>query len=191
MHRTRLSWVGVVSVFFLAIGWGTVGGAEADFPVNISGWETYGGSRTADGGRHEVTFEGWVGGTGPVPDTDDGGPIGWVASPGEGGSWRVVIDHCCASTRRKHHRVTILGGRWELQLPNGAHFTGSVESGTVRFPRSLAEDLGCGPGVTKVSAMLRFDADGYSSQTKACLDDLHDSPDPDPPIWGRIGTPQP
>jgi hypothetical protein len=92
------------------------------------------------------------------------------------------------STRQKQHRVTILGGSWELQLPDGAHFTGSVESGTVRFPRSLAEDLGCGPGVTKVSAIFLFDADAQSSHTKACLDDRHDLPTR-PPIWGRIGTP--
>jgi hypothetical protein len=190
MQRTRLPWAGVVSAFFLAVGWATVGGAATDFPVTLSGWETFGGYRTADGVRHDVTFEGWVGGTGPVPDTDGDGPIGWVAPPGEGGSWRVVIDFCCASTRRKQHRVTILGGSWELQLPDGTHFTGSVESGTVRFPRSVAEDLGCGPGVTKVSAMLLFDADAQSSQTKACLNDLHDLPTR-PPIWGRIGTPQP
>jgi hypothetical protein len=190
MHRTLLPWVGVVSAVFLAVGWGTVGRAETEFPVNLSGQETSGGYRTADGVRHNVTFEGWVGGTGPVPDTDGVGPIGWVAPPGEGGSWSVVIDFCCSSTRREHHRVTILGGSWELQLPDGAYFTGSVESGTVRFARSLAEDLGCGPGVTKVSAMFLFDPDAQNSHAKACLDDLHDLPTR-PPIWGRIGTPQP
>jgi hypothetical protein len=183
MHRTLLPWVGVVSAFFLAIGWGTVGRAETDFPVYLSGLETSSGYRTADGVRHHVTFEGWVGGTGPQQG-------GWVDSPGEGGSWRVVIDFCCVSTRQQQHRVTILGGSWELQVPDGDYFTGSVESGTVRFARSLAEDLGCGPGVTKVSAMFLFDADAQSSHTKACLDDRHDLLTR-PPIWGRIGTPQP
>lgn len=160
MHRTLLPWVGVVSAFFLAVGWGTVGRAEAEFPVHLSGLETSSGQKEGDV-RRGVTFEGWVGGTGPVPG-------GWVASPGEGGLWRVVIDYCCVSTRQEHRVVTILpGGSWKLQLPDGAHFTGSVDSGTVRFARSLAEDLGCGPGVTKVSAILLFDADGQSSHAKA------------------------
>jgi hypothetical protein len=182
MHRTLLPWVGVVSACVLVIGWGTVGRAETDFPVYLSGLETSSGYRTADGVRHHVTFEGWVGGTGPQQG-------GWVASPGEGGSWRVVIDFCCVSTRQQQHRVTILGGSWELQVPDGDYFTGSVESGTVRFARGLAEDLGCGPGVTKVSAMFLFDADAQSSHTKACLDDRHGLHPP--PIWGTISTPQP
>jgi hypothetical protein len=188
MYRTLLPWVGVVSALFLAAGWGTVGRAEAEFPVNLSGQEMYSGDPEGDV-RRGVTFEGWVGGTGPVPDTDRAGPIGWVAPPGEGGSWHVVIDYCCLSTRQEQHMVTILpGGSWELQLPDDAPFKGSVESGTVRFARSLAEDLGCGPGVTKVSAMFLFDADGQSSHAKACLDDRHGLRPP--PIWGRIGKPQ-
>jgi hypothetical protein len=182
MHRTLLPWVGVVSAFVLVIGWGTVGRAETDFPVYLSGLETSSGYVTADGVRHHVTFKGWVGGTEPQQG-------GWVASPGEGGSWRVVIDFCCVSTRQQQHRVTILGGSWELQVPDGDYFTGSVESGTVRFARSLREDLGCGPGVTKVSAMFLFDADAQSSHTKACLDDRHGLHPP--PIWGTISTPQP
>ena len=74
-------------------------------------------------------------------------------------------------------------------MPDGDYFTGSVESGTVRFARSLAEDLGCGLGVTKVSAMFLFDADAQSSQADACLDDRHGLHPP--PIWGTISTPQP
>lgn len=129
MHRTLLPWVGVVSAFFQAVGWGTAGRAETDFPVNLSGLET--SSWHAEGDvQVDVTFEGWVGGTGPVQD-------GWVASPGEGGLWSVVIDFCCLSTRQQQHGVTILGGSWELQLPDGDHFTGSVQSGTVRFPQNL------------------------------------------------------
>jgi hypothetical protein len=182
MHRTLLPWVGVVSAFVLVIGWGTVGRAETDFPVYLSGLETSGGSLTADGVRHNVTFKGWVGGTGAVRG-------GWVASPGDGGSWRMVIHYCCASTRQQQHMVTILGGRWQLQLPDGDHFTGSVESGTVWFASTLAKDLGCGPGVTQVSATLLFDADEQTSDAKACLDDRHGLHPP--PIWGTISTPQP
>jgi hypothetical protein len=85
--------------------------------------------------------------------------------------------------------VTILGGSWKLQVPDGDHFKGSVESGTVWFARNLTEDLGCRPGVTKVSAMFLFDADEQSSQADACLDDRHGLHPP--PIWGTISTPQP
>jgi hypothetical protein len=194
VHRTLLPWVGVVSAFFLAVGWGTVGRAETDFPVNLSGGETSSGHPESDV-QVDVTFEGWVGGTGPVPDTDGGRPIGWVAPPGEGGQWKIVLDYCCLSTRQQQHGVTILpGGSWELQLSDGDHFTGSVQSGTVRFPQNLDEDLGCGPGVTKVSATFLFDADEHgqqqpkSSDATACLDDLHDWHPP--PIWGTIGKPQ-
>jgi hypothetical protein len=185
MHRTLLPWLGVVSAFVLVIGWSTVGRAEGEFPVYLSGWETSGGSlNTETGVRYGVTFDGWVGGRGAKPG-------GWVASPGDGSSWHVEIDFCCASTRQQQHMVTILRGRWALQLPDDDDpFTGTVESGTVWFPRSLSEDLGCGPGVTKVSAIFVFDGDEQSSQTKACLDDLHKL-STRPPIWGRIGTPHP
>ena len=49
MHRTLLPWVGVVSACVLVIGWGTVGRAETDFPVYLSGLETSSGyaQRTA------------------------------------------------------------------------------------------------------------------------------------------------
>jgi hypothetical protein len=190
MHRTLLPWLGVVSAFVLVIGWSTVGRAESDFPVYLSGWETSGGSfDTVTGVRSGVIFAGWVGGRGAKPG-------GWVPYPGEGGSWRVEIAFCCASTRQQQHMVTIVGGSWALQLPDdpdGDSFGGTVESGTVWFPRSLSEDLGCGPGVTKVSAMFVFDGDAQSSQTKACLDDLHAVPTGEPGhrIWGRIYPPQP
>jgi hypothetical protein len=66
--------------------------------------------------------------------------------------------------------------------------------GIVRFPPgfSLEEDIGCGPGVTKVLATL-LDADegkdkDKARRTKACLDDLRGL---DPiPLWGTIGKHQ-
>jgi len=196
MDRKRLPLVGVVSALFLAVGLSTVGHAKTDFPVNLSGGETSSGHPEGDV-QVDVTFEGWVGGTGPVPDTDGIGPIGWVAPPGEGGQWEIVLDYCCLNTLEEEGFVTILDGSWELQLPDGSRFSGSVESGIVQFPPgfSLEEDIGCGPGVTKVSAIL-LDADEDDDKDKkdkgrlaeACLDDLRGL-DPDP-IWGTISKPK-
>jgi hypothetical protein len=175
MHRKLLPLVGVVSVLFVTFSLGTGGRANADFPVNVSGEETSTGRTKGDVQVH-VTFKGWFGGTGPVPD-------GWVAPPGEGGKWKFVIDYCCLSTVQEQGFVTILGGSFKLKLPDGDHFKGSIESGTVQFPLSLEEDLGCGPGITTVSAILLFDS-GEDGDAEACLDDLRGL---DPiPIWGTI-----
>jgi hypothetical protein len=190
MHCKLLPLVGVVSALFLAVGCGTVGRAKTHFPVNLSGAETSTGHLEGDV-QVDVTFEGWVGGTGPVPDTDGVGPIGRVAPPGEGGQWKMVLDYCCLSTLEAQGFVTIVDGSWELQFPDGSRFLGSVEIGIVRFPPGFSseEDIGCGPGVTKVSAIL-LDADedndkDKARRTKACLDDLRGL---DPiPIWGAIG----
>jgi hypothetical protein len=204
MHGTRLPLAGVVSVLFVAFGLGTGGRAQADFSVNLSGQETsrgvvkgVGSARNLlkDPGRVVedsivvgVRFGGWIGGTGPEPDPDGVGPVGWVAPPGEGGHWSLVLDYCCASTTEPF--VTILGGSWDLRFPGGSRFSGSVESGTVQFPSSLEEDLGCGPGVSTVSAILLFDS-GESGGAEACLDDLQaflnlEEPPFQIPIWGTL-----
>lgn len=197
MHCTLLALVGVVSALFLAVGCGAVGLAKPRFPVNLSGTEPSTGHPEGDvppgsDVQVDVTFTGWVGGTGPVPDTDGDGPIGRVASPGEGGQWKIVLKYCCLSTAGAQGFVTILDGNWELQFPDGRRFSGSVEMGIVRFPPDLEVDIGCGPGVAKVEAIL-LDADKDNDKdkvrrTSACLDDLRDL---DPiPIWGTIGKPK-
>ena len=179
MHCKLLPLAGVVSVLFVAIGLGTVERAHADFSVNVSGQETSKG-HAQDDVVVGVRFVGWTGGTGPIPD-------GWVAPPGEGGHWSFVIDYCCVSTTEPF--VTILGGSWDLRLPDGSRFSGSVESGIVQFPLSLEDDIGCGPGVTTVSASLLLDSGG-DGEAEACLDDVRE---PQPPfrlpIWGTIHQP--
>ena len=192
MSCKLLPLVGGVSALFLAVGCGTVG-HKTRFPVNLSGVETSSGHPEGDV-QVDVTFEGWVGGTGPVPDTDGVGPIGRVAAPGKGGQWKIVLDYCCLSTFEAQGFVTILDGSWELRFPDGNHSSGSVEFGIVRFPPgfSVEEDIGCGPGVTKVSAFL-LDADDDSDKdkarrTRACLDDIRGL---NPiPIWGTLGKPK-
>jgi hypothetical protein len=186
MHCKLLPLVGIVAVLFVAFGWGPVGRAQADFSVNLSGHETSRGHQQDDV-IVGVRFVGWVGGTGAEPDPDDDGPVGWVPPPGEGGHWSFVLDFCCASTTDPF--VTILGGSWDLRFPGGSRFSGSVESGIVQFPLSLEEDLGCGPGITTVSAILLFDSGGNGG-AEACLDDVRE---PQPPfrlpIWGTIHQP--
>jgi hypothetical protein len=207
MHGTRLPLVGVVSVLFVAFGLGTGGRAQADFSVNLSGQQTarevikgvgsarnlpkHPGQVVEDSIVVGVRFGGWIGGTGPEPDPDDVGPVGWVVPPGEGGHWSIVIDYCCFSTTEPVDPfLTIVGGSWDLGFPGGSRFSGSVESGTVQFPASLEEDLGCGPGVSTVSAVLLFDS-GESGGAEACLDDLHaffnlEEPPFQIPIWGTL-----
>jgi hypothetical protein len=182
----RLPWVVVVAALFLAVGCGTVGPAKSHFPVHLSGTEPSTGHPEGDV-QVDVTFEGWVGGTGAVPDTDGDGPVGRVAHPGEGGHWKIVVDHCCPSTFEARRVVSILDGSWELQFPDGRRFSGGVEMGIVRFPKDLGEDIGCGPGVAQVSAILRDADEGHEKarRANACLDDLRGL---DPiPIWGTIG----
>jgi hypothetical protein len=191
MHGKLLLLVGVVSALCLAVGCGTVGLGKTHFPVHLSGEELSFGHPEGDV-TVDATFEGWVGGTGPVPDTDGDGPIGWVSRPGEGGHWKIVVNHCCLSTADTQKFLTILDGSWELQFPDGRRFSGRVEMGIVRLPSSSEPDLGCGPGVPKVLAML-LDAGEDSATDKArraeaCLDDLRGL---DPiPIWGTIGKRQ-
>jgi hypothetical protein len=129
---------------------------------------------------------------GAEPDTDDSGPIGWAAPPGEGGRWSVVIDHCCLSTFEAQGFLTILGGSWNLMLPNHNVYSGSVEGGIVQFPPgfSLEEDIGCGPGVTTVSAILLFDSGG-DGEVEACLDDLRGPSSQPFRFWGTIRQHQP
>jgi hypothetical protein len=147
-------------------------------PVNVSGYETFLGIECTLRGQPSacgVTFSGWIGGDGQVPD-------GWEPFPGDfQGLWQARINY--TGQAGFGNTVDIVGGRWDIFFLDGHSLSGPVKNGgTVQWPFDEFDDIGCGAGVAVVEALI---AGGGAATFKGCL---HDMPAGTviPMVWGVL-----
>jgi hypothetical protein len=134
-------------------------------PVNVSGLETFFGSDCTIKGQPAtcgVTFAGWIGGDGPVPD-------GWAPPPGDfQGLWKTLIDY--SGEVDFGNTVQILSGKYTISFFDGHSLSGRVTGGSVSWPFDEFTDIGCGAGVAVVNATLTLQ--GHSATFDGCLHDI-------------------
>ena len=147
-------------------------------PVNLSGYETFLGLDCKLAGQPAtcgVTFAGWIGGDGPVPG-------GWEPFPGDfQGLWNSSVNYI--GHAGFGNTVFILSGRFRISFLDGHSLSGSVISGTVRWPMSVIDDLGCGPGVALIDVTLN-----RSQRFQGCLHDLPAGSVIPPMVWGTFSN---
>jgi beta-propeller repeat-containing protein len=123
-------------------------------------------------------FVGWSGGTGHVAN-------GWVAFPGDG---KAVFEANVAYEGDVAFGKTVelvKGGKLELLLTPNKLLSEIVTEGTVTWPVSVYDDLGCGGGVAKVRALFTTTKDEPASFV-GCLHDLPAGSVLPPTIWGTF-----
>jgi hypothetical protein len=159
-----------------------IGSTIAD-RLNLSGVEFFAGHPcTVDGqgatcGAH---FIGWSGGSGHVAN-------GWVPFPGDGKAvWEANVAYEGDVAFGKTVEL-VKGSRLELLEQNNKLLSEIVTEGTVTWPASTNDDLGCGRGVAKVHALFRTKQDAPASFV-GCLHDLPAGSVVPPKIWGTFFT---
>lgn len=149
---------------------------------NISGYEFATGNpciwTTSD--TCGVSFLGWIGSKGPVPN-------GWRAFPGNTqGLWEATLDY--SGTPGFGNTVTVLAdgkGVFDLLFKHRPGIVAMVTAGTVMWPNDSSTDSGCGPGVATVNLTLSNDPGGPTS-FQGCLHDLPALSVLPPKIWGTL-----
>jgi hypothetical protein len=165
----------ILTSFVLALGAMVfIGGAAMAHGAHgtaFSGYEVYPGY-PEHGITEGTTFGGWA----------HGGP-GWLP-PVDGGQsyWGATINYSGKAGLKS--AVTITGGYWAWHAPDGTVHAGPVLNGRVEWPATLADDIGCGAGIAKFSALLM-----PGGTLNGCLDDTH-MPQVFPPrVWGTVVLP--
>jgi hypothetical protein len=124
-----------------------------------------------------VSFSGWIGGDGQVPD-------GWEPFPGDfQGLWKTQINY--TGQVGFGNTVGIEGGRWSVFFLDGHSLSGRVIGGTVRWP-AQGSDIGCGNDVGVVQVDLRFGS--TLAAFDGCLHDLPAGTVIPPMVWGDFST---
>jgi hypothetical protein len=159
-----------------------IGSTIAD-RLNLSGVEFFAGHPcTVDGqpatcGAHSL---GWGGGSGHIAN-------GWVPFPGDGKAvWEANVAYEGDVAFGKTVEL-VKGSRLELLEQNNKLLSEIVTEGTVTWPTSTNDDLGCGRGVAKVHALFRTKQDAPASFV-GCLHDLPAGSVVPPKIWGTFFT---
>jgi hypothetical protein len=151
--------------------------------LNLSGVEFFAGHPCTIDGQHATCgahFLGWSGGSGHVPN-------GWVAFPGDGKAvWEANIDYGGDAAFGKTINLS-KGSRLELLLKKEKLLSETVTEGTVVWPLSATDDLGCGAGVAKVRALFTT-KQGDPASFVGCLHDLPAGRVIPPKIWGTFFT---
>jgi hypothetical protein len=123
-------------------------------------------------------FVGWSGGTGHVAN-------GWVAFPGDGKAlWEANVAYEGDVAFGKTVNL-VKGSRLELLLKPNKLLSEIVTEGTVKWPASVHDDLGCGGGVARVHAQFTTTKDEPGSFL-GCLLDLPAGSVLPPKIWGTF-----
>jgi Beta-propeller repeat len=151
--------------------------------LNLSGDETSIGhicmvdGHVATCGAH---FVGWSGGAGHIAN-------GWVASPGDGKAvWEANVAYEGDVAFGKTVEL-VKGSTLQILLKPSKLLSESVTEGTVTWPASVHDDLGCGGGVAKVHALFTTSKDEPGSFV-GCLHDLPAGSVVPPKIWGTFFT---
>jgi hypothetical protein len=163
------------TVALLLIVLGLAGGAAAlaALATGFSGYEISPGSACGDQ-TCGTTFAGWTNAAGSS----------WVPRrQSNGGHWLARINY--RGTPGIGRSVEITGGSFAWVEANGTAHYGPITGGTVTWPSSLSENIGCGAGVARVSATI---AEGATpGSITGCLDDTHIRQGVFPPrIWGAL-----
>lgn len=149
---------------------------------NLSGYEFLLGNPCTIGpmqlqGKCGVSFLGWIGGKGPVPN-------GWMAFPGNTqGLWETTVNYIGSPGFGK--QVTVAGGVFDLLFKHHAGITAMVTGGTVAWPSDATTDMGCGPGVATANLTLSSGPGGPTA-FQGCLHDLPAGSVIPPKIWGSL-----
>jgi hypothetical protein len=167
--------VGTVATAAFAVALSIVGQAAAS--VNLSGYEFLLGtscSINGEPGTCGVQFGGWTGGGGPISG-------GWTTFPGNRrGLWEANINYIGKANFGES--VQVVGGSYDVLFKNAKAISGTVTTGTVMWPASVSDNIGCGAGVATVALALTGDASYFSG----CLHDLPAGSVIPPKIWGTI-----
>jgi hypothetical protein len=142
-------------------------GAE---PVGISGYELYNGTQSGDVVRG-IVFAGTT-----------NAPCSCFTRQSDGGTWVASVDRTAGGGLGSS--TTLLGGRLTMDRETVRSYR--IIGGTVTWPVSLDQSLGCGPGVAVVYMTL-----SRGSTFTGCLDDTHLDPFQEPfvfppRIWGTL-----
>ncbi len=153
--------------------------AAALLPVNLSGYEFLLGTSCTIGGQPGtcgVQFGGWTGGGGPAPN-------GWTHFPGTGqGLWKANVSY--TGPAAFGGTVQVMSGRFDL-FTIGRTVSGTVTSGTVKWPSTDPPDIGCGTRVALVKLYVTFGL-GVSGSFQGCLHDLPAGSVIPPTVWGEL-----
>jgi hypothetical protein len=110
-----------------------------------------------------------------------------VAFPGDGKAvWEANVAYEGDAAFGKTVEL-VKGSRLELLEQNNKLLSEIVTEGTVTWPASTNDDLGCGRGVAKVHALFRTKQDAPASFV-GCLHDLPAGSVVPPKIWGTFFT---
>lgn len=164
----------------LAFGFSFAGNARAQLPVNLSGYEFFLGVDCFIGGQAAtcgVRFGGWTGGDGAVAS-------GWTRPPGDrDGLWDANVNY--SGKAGFGNTAALLGGMWTVYFRNGITVSGAVTGGSVQWPPTSSDNIGCGTAVATVSASLNLTTGGAATFT-GCLHDLPAFAVIPPKAWGSI-----
>jgi hypothetical protein len=148
--------------------------------VNLSGYETFIGIQCTLRGQPAtcgVTFSGWIGGEGQVPD-------GWEPFPGDfQGLWKTQVSY--TGQAGFGNTVVIEGGRWSIFFLDGHSLSGRVTGGSVHWPVQ-GSTIGCGTDVAVVLVNLRLG--GSSAAFNGCLHDLPAGTVIPAMVWGEFSA---
>jgi len=151
--------------------------------LNLSGVEFFAGHPCMVDGQAatcEVHSVGWGGGSGHDAN-------GWAPFPGDGNAvWEANVTYEGDVAFGKTVEL-VKGSRLELLLKGNKLLSEIVTEGTVMWPASTNDDLGCGGGVAKVHALFRTKQDAPASFV-GCLHDLPAGSVVPPEIWGTFFT---
>lgn len=167
-------------VLLLVFGSGSVlAGGAPQASGSLSGYEFFPGLRlpfTSIRTTHGTSFGGWTHGAAPA----------WQPfALRSGGYWVATITY--RGRTGPGRLVPITGGSWVLHHPGGGVDTGKVVRGSVIWPATLADDLGCGKGVAVIDATLgTFRRSTPAGTLTGCLDDTHLGERFPPRVWASL-----
>ncbi len=175
-HRsTALTALALVSALLGGCGTAPV---ATDLTANFSGNELSTGKR--DG--YSVTGAIFAG-------TDNAAGNGW-SDESTGGTWIAKINY--SGRGGIGSSVDVTGGTWQWLRADGVVHAGTISSGQVTWPASLAlNTMECGDGVARFAIMLSLKNPARAGRFTGCLDDMHLDPRQQPfvfpqKIWGQL-----
>jgi hypothetical protein len=161
---------GLIASLFISAA-GCVAPAYGAEPIGLSGYELSTGTRHGDVVRN-IIFAG-------TTNT----PCNCFTSQSDGGTWVATADRTGGQGIGAAPGV-ITGGR--LAIDTDVLVSYRITGGTVTWPATLEQDIGCGPGVATVYLTL-----SRARTVTGCLDDTHLDPFRQPfvfppRIWGTL-----
>lgn len=170
--------------FLVAIAFALAGGsfslAHGASITALSGNEFFNGVRSGN-----IT----VGATFAGLTTHGDGTSWHPAASNSGGLWAVSANYVGfpGIVPGTENSVTVIGGTWFLEGADGTTQTGNILSGSVSWPATLHANIGCRPGIAKLTvAISLLNSNQQAGVINGCLDDTHLDKVFPPKIWGTL-----